>query len=75
MSQQGAIFGAVVVVIVALVLVALVAIRRFVLFCLDDLAEATDAELMYLSRSAWTAAIILVIPLGGLAYLYRGRMR
>lgn len=75
MTEHGAVIGLAVVVIAAFLVALLVAIRRFVLFCLDDLAEATDAELLYLSRPGWKAAIILVIPLGGIVYLYRGRMR
>ena len=46
---------------------------RFELFCLRDLEQTPDRDLQYLTREAWTVAILLLIPLGGIAYLTRGR--
>ena len=62
-------------ILVAVLAGAAIAITRFELLCLRDLADTPDIELRYLSRSAWTAAILLAMPLGGLAYLYVGRDR
>ena len=62
-------------VIAAVVVAAIVAIARFELLCLHDLNETADTELRYLTRSGWLAAIVLVIPIGGIAYLYIGRNR
>jgi len=61
-------------VIAVIVLVAILAAARFELFCLRELARASDADLLYLTRPAWVAAIILMIPLGGIAFLYCGRL-
>lgn len=61
--------------IAALVAAAVVVIARFEIFCLRELAQANDSDLRYLTRRAWAAAIILMIPLGGIAYLYCGRPR
>jgi hypothetical protein len=62
-------------VIAVLVIAAVVVIARFEVFCLRELARAGDADLQYLTRRAWAAAIILLIPLGGVAFLYCGRPR
>jgi hypothetical protein len=62
-------------VIAVLVIAAVVVIARFEVFCLRELARAVDADLQYLTRRAWAAAIILLIPLGGVAFLYCGRPR
>jgi hypothetical protein len=61
--------------VVAVVITAAAVIARFEGLCLRDLADTPDAELQYLTRAGWTAAIILAIPLGGIAYLYLGRIR
>ena len=45
------------------------------MFCLGELAQVSDAELQYLTRPAWAASIILMIPLGGIAFLYCGRVQ
>lgn len=58
---------------VALVVVVLVAVARFEVFCLDDLAGTPDVQLRYLNRAGWVALIVLCIPLGGILYLYRGK--
>lgn len=58
---------------VALVGVVLVAVARFEVFCLDDLAGTPDVQLQHLSRTGWLALIVLCIPLGGILYLYRGK--
>lgn len=60
-------------VIAALVVVAVIMIARFETLCLLELAQVDDADLQYLTRQAWFAAIILMIPLGGIAFLYCGR--
>jgi hypothetical protein len=60
-------------VIGALVFAALVMLSRFEMFCLRDLAETADADLQYLTRQGWMLLILLVIPLGGIMYLYRGK--
>ena len=51
----------------------LVAIVRFELLCLRDLAGRRDRELNYLTRVGWTVLIALLIPIGGICYLYLGR--
>ncbi len=62
--------------LIALVIaVAVVAVIRFEVFCLTDLARAEDCELRYLSRWAWAAVCLLSIPIGGILYLYYGRTR
>jgi hypothetical protein len=66
---QGAVIGAA----VTAVVIALVA--RFELLCVRDLAETADVDLRYLNRAGWLTVIVLVIPIGGLAYLYVGRTR
>ncbi|MDQ2749939.1 MAG: hypothetical protein M3Y44_10540 [Actinomycetota bacterium] len=65
-TAQGAVFALVAV-------AAVVVIARFELFCLRELARVGDADLQYLTRRAWGVAIILMIPLGGLAFLSFGR--
>lgn len=64
-----------VIILIVAVAVAAVVIGRFELLCLRDLSEASDADLQYLTRSAWFAAILLAIPIGGIAYLACGRAR
>jgi hypothetical protein len=53
----------------------LAAIVRFERFCLKDLAQAGDEELLYLSRLGWIVVIAFSIPIGGILYLYYGRPR
>jgi hypothetical protein len=55
--------------------VAAVTIIRFELLCFQDLARRGDSELNYLPRAGWIVMIALVVPIGGLLYLYRGRIR
>lgn len=59
--------------LLALAAFAVVAIFRFELFCLRDLAQRGDLELRYLSRAGWLVVIAVVIPLGGICYLCYGR--
>jgi hypothetical protein len=73
MMTAGAIDTVQVVAAAALVVVVLVAVARFEVFCLDDLAATPDVQLQYLSRTGWFALIVLCIPLGGVLYLYRGK--
>lgn len=63
------------VVVALLVILPLVAVIRFEVFCLSDLADTSDADLMYLTRSGWLVLIALAIPIGGIAYLYYGKPR
>jgi Phospholipase_D-nuclease N-terminal len=63
------------VVILLVIAVCLAAVARFEVLCLRDLARRGDRELSYLSRTEWTVVIALVIPLGGIFYLYFGRRR
>jgi hypothetical protein len=58
---------------VALVGVVVVAVLRFEVFCLDDLAGTPDVQLRYLTRAGWLVLIVLCIPLGGILYLYQGK--
>jgi len=60
-------------VIAAIVIAAVVAIGRFEVFCLRELAQVSDADLQYLTRRGWAAAIILIIPVGGIAFLFLAR--
>ncbi len=59
--------------LLALVAFAVVAIVRFELFCLRDLARRGDPELRHLNRAGWLVVIAVVIPLGGICYLCYGR--
>jgi uncharacterized membrane protein YoaK (UPF0700 family) len=61
------------VVIAVIAIAAVVVIARFEVFCLRELTRASDADLQYLTRRTWAVAIILVVPLGGIAFLYCGR--
>jgi hypothetical protein len=45
----------------------------FVMFCLVDLARATDVR--YLPRWLWAIICVISVPLGGIAYLILGRRR
>jgi NADH:ubiquinone oxidoreductase subunit 6 (subunit J) len=62
-------------VILVVVVGAVIAVARFELFCMRDLAGTRDADLQYLTRTGWFACILLAIPLGGILYLYRGKTR
>jgi DMSO reductase anchor subunit len=62
-------------VLAALVIAALIMVSRFEMLCLRDLAQTADADLQYLTRQGWMLLILLVIPLGGIMYLYRGKAR
>lgn len=53
--------------------VCLVAIVRFELLCLRDLAGRPDQELNYFNRAGWAVLIAVLIPIGGICYLYLGR--
>jgi hypothetical protein len=59
--------------IAVLAALTIIVVVRFELFCLHDLASAEDHELRYLTRRAWSVAIIISIPFGGVAYLMLGR--
>jgi heme/copper-type cytochrome/quinol oxidase subunit 4 len=62
-------------VIALAVVIVVVAVVRFELLCFNDLAQRSDRELNYLSRAGWAVVIALVIPVGGICYLYYGRSR
>jgi hypothetical protein len=59
--------------VIGLIAIAVLVIVRFELFCLRDLARRNDQQLRYLTRTGWLVAIVLVIPIGGICYLYYGR--
>lgn len=60
----------------ALIIVAAVAlVLRFELLCLRDLAATPDDQLLLLTRTGWSALIVLCIPVGGMLYLSAGRWR
>lgn len=61
--------------IAAIAALGITVVARFDLLCLRDLASTADADLRYLTRTGWAAAIILAIPMGGIAYLSYGRSR
>jgi hypothetical protein len=61
------------VVIAFVIAVGVVAVARLEVRCFKDLAHRSDQELSYLSRTGWTIVIALVIPVGGIVYLYYGR--
>ena len=52
------------------VAVAIVAVVRFEMLCFKDLAGRRHAELSYLSRTGWTVLIAIMIPIGGICYLF-----
>lgn len=61
--------------VIAVVSLAIVVVIRFEVFCLTDLARTSDAELRYLPRTTWIVVIACTIPIGGILYLYCGRVR
>jgi hypothetical protein len=63
------------VVTVVLVLAAVLVVVRFETFCLRDLAATREGDLQYLTRTGWLACILIAIPVGGILYLYRGKLR
>ena len=60
-------------IVTAVIAVLIVAVVRFEWLCLSALAHADDRDLRYLTRPGWMAIILVVIPLGGIAFLYTGR--
>lgn len=62
-------------IIAAVAVIAVIAIVRFERLCLRELADTADLELQLFTRTGWTALIVLAIPLGGIAFLYLGRIR
>ncbi len=60
-------------VVTAVIAVLIVAVVRFEWLCLSALAHSDDRDLRYLTRPGWIAVILVVIPLGGIAFLYTGR--
>lgn len=60
-------------VIAIVVAICVVAVLRFELYCFSDLVHRNDQDLNHLPRTAWALAIALVIPVGGICYLYYGR--
>ena len=55
------------------VLVVVGAVLRFEMFCLDDVLHAPYVRTF--PRQTWVAICVLMIPLGGILYLYYGRPR
>ncbi len=60
------------VVVLLVVAVAVVAVVRFEVFCLSDIVHAQRTR--YLSRAGWAAVCLVTIPIGGILYLYLGRV-
>jgi hypothetical protein len=60
-------------VVLLVVAVAIVAVVRFEVFCLADLVHAEQTR--YLSRAGWAAVCVISVPIGGILYLYLGRVR
>lgn len=73
LRPQAVIAPDLIVLAVAVVVATVVAVVRFVQYCLQDLAKTPDYQLRVFTRQGWTALIILWIPLGGLAYLSFGK--
>jgi hypothetical protein len=44
-------------------------------YCLRDLAETPDGQLLCFPRQTWALIICLSTPLGGAAYLIFGKLR
>jgi hypothetical protein len=63
------------VVTVVVVLAAVITVVRFETVCVRDLAGTRDADLQYLTRAGWLVCILFAIPVGGILYLYRGKLR
>lgn len=57
---------------VILILIGAVIFDRF---CLQDLSQTSDAELLYFPRQTWALIICISTPIGGMAYLTFGRIR
>jgi hypothetical protein len=62
-------------VVLVVVAAAAVVLVRFEVLCLKSLAVTRTDELRYLTRTGWTAAIVFLIPLGGLLFLSTNRNR
>jgi uncharacterized membrane protein YjgN (DUF898 family) len=62
-------------VIAVLVIAAVIIVARFEMFCLRDLTQTADSDLQYLTRQGWIVLIVVAIPLGGIVYLYREKIR
>lgn len=62
-------------VVAVAVVFAAITVVRFESFCLRDLAATRDGDLRYLTRTGWLACILVAIPVGGILYLYRGKLR
>jgi hypothetical protein len=62
-------------ILVALLAAAAVVVIRFERVCLQDLAQTPDRDLQLLTRQAWTALILVLIPVGGLLYLATAKRR
>ena len=54
---------------------AIIGIVRFEVFCVGDLSQTPDTQLLYLTRAGWLVLILLLVPIGGIAYLYYGKWR
>jgi hypothetical protein len=57
--------------VIVAVLVAIVGVLRFEMFCLDDILHA--GYVRGLTRPAWIVLCVLMIPIGGILYLFYGR--
>ena len=59
------------VLVIVAVPVAIVGVLRFEMFCLDDILHAE--YVLGLTRPAWVVLCVLMIPIGGILYLFYGR--
>ena len=62
------------IVLLSALLILIVAVI-FDRYCLQELAQTSDAELLYFPRQTWALIICISTPLGGMAYLTFGRVR
>ena len=57
--------------VIVAAIIAIVGVLRFEMFCLDDILHAEYVR--GLTRSAWIVLCLLMIPIGGILYLFYGR--
>jgi hypothetical protein len=57
--------------VIVAVIAAIVGVLRFEMYCLDDILHAECVR--GLTRPAWVALCVLMIPIDGILYLFYGR--
>ena len=57
--------------VIVAAIIAIVGVLRFEMYCLDDILHAEYVR--GLTRSAWIVLCLLLIPIGGILYLFYGR--